>query len=188
MLGWFAALPYLFVLVLVLTGAATWSGILYVLAMGAMVFGLATLPRLDEDGKPLPTKRRRPRGITRAGIALIGLVAFVRCFSASRGETMAMTDAHGGSARFAGRLVDEGDVAIAGTRVLTASGMLRDDAAELPSAMRDAYADMRSPEGDFPTPFVGTYLGLTPASSASARATSRCWCERKTTALPSVRS
>jgi len=160
MLGWFAALPYLFVLVLVITGPTTWSGLLYVLAMGAMVFGLATLPRLDEEGNPLPTKRKRPRGITRAGFALLALVAFVRCITASRGETMAMTDAHDGPSRIAGRLVDEGDVAIAGTRVLVASGMLRDDAAELPWAMKNAYADMRKEEGDLPTPFVGTYLGL----------------------------
>lgn len=163
MLGWFAALPYVFVLILVLTGPATWSGILYVLAMGAMVFGLATLPRLDQDGNPLEApvgKRKRPRGITRAGFAVIGLVAFVRCFTAARGETMAMPDAHGDSARFAGRIVDESDVAVAGTRVLVASGMLRDDAAELPTAMRSAYADMRKEEGDLPTPVIGTYLGL----------------------------
>jgi uncharacterized membrane protein YfcA len=44
MFGWFAALPYALVLLVVVTGPATWSGLLYVLAMGAMVFGLATLP------------------------------------------------------------------------------------------------------------------------------------------------
>jgi predicted esterase len=165
MLGWFAALPYVFVLVLVVTGPATWSGILYTLAMGAMVFGLATLPRLDADGNPLPAKRRRPRGITRAGVALIALVAFVRCFTASRGETMAMPDGpHGTTARIASRLVDESDVAVAGTRVLVASGMLRDDAAELPVAMRSAYADMRREEGDMPSPVVTTYLGMQSAS------------------------
>jgi predicted esterase len=159
--GWFAALPYVFVLFLVLTGPATWSGILYTLAMGAMVFGLATLPRLDGDGNPLPTKRKRPRGITRAGLALIALVAFVRCFTASSGETMSMPDGpSGGSARIASRLVDESDVAVAGTRVLVASGMLRDDAAELPGAMRGAYADLRREEGDMPSPVVTTYLGL----------------------------
>jgi hypothetical protein len=45
-LGWFAALPYLFVAVLTLTGPATWSGVLYVLAMGAMLIGLMTLPMM----------------------------------------------------------------------------------------------------------------------------------------------
>lgn len=159
MLGWFAALPYVFVFILVMTGPTTWSGILYVLALGAVVFGLATLPRLDDDGNPIKSKRR-PRGVTRAGFALIAVVAFIRCFTASSGETMTMPHAHGGSARFAGRLVDEGDVAISGTRVLVGSGILRDDAAALPSAMKSAYADMRKEEGDLPTPFVGTYLGL----------------------------
>lgn len=164
--GLFVTLPYVFVLFLVVTGPATWSGVLYTLAMGAMVFGLATLPQLDEDGNPIPTaigKHRRPRGITRAALALIGLVAFIRCFTASRGETMAMPEADGrtsASARLASRLVDESDVAVNGARVLYASGMLHDDAAELPTAMRDAYADMRREEGDMPSPLVTTYLGM----------------------------
>lgn len=168
MLGWFAAFPYVFVLVLVLTGPATWSGILYTLAMGAMVFGLTTLPRLDEDGNPIPVslgKRKRPRGITRAGFALIGLVAFVRCFTASEGSTMTMPEgSSGASARIVSRLVDESDVAVAGTRVLVASGMLRDDAAELPGAMRRSYDDMRREQGDMPSPVVTTYLGMQSAS------------------------
>lgn len=163
-LAWFAVVPYVFVLFLVVTGPATWSGVLYVLAMGAMVFGLATLPQLDEDGNPIPTsigRRKRPRGITRAGLALIALVAFVRCFTASRGESMSMPEgSSGASARFASRLVEESDVAVAGTRVLYASGMLSDDAAELPAAMRNAYADMRNEEGDMPSPLVTTYLGM----------------------------
>jgi predicted alpha/beta hydrolase family esterase len=133
-----------------------------------MVFGLATLPRFDGDGNPIPTtigKRKRPRGITRAGFAVIALVAFVRCFTASSGATMAMPEGRSGaSARIASRLLDESDVAVAGTRVLVASGMLRDDAAELPSAMRQAYADMRREEGDMPSPVLTTYLGMQSAS------------------------
>lgn len=168
MLGWFAALPYVFVLVLVLTGPATWSGILYTLALGAMVFGLTTLPRLDEDGNPIPVslgKRKRPRGITRAGFALIALVAFIRCFTASQGATMAMPEGStGASARIASRLLDESDVAVAGTRVLVASGMLRDDAAELPGAMRRSYDEMRREQGDMPSPVVTTYLGMQSAN------------------------
>lgn len=163
MFGWFSVLPYVLVLFLVLTGPATWSGVLYVLAMGAMVFGLATLPRLDEDGNPIATSignRKRPRGITRAGLALIAFVAFVRCFTASRGETMSMPEGGHGSARFASRLVDESEIAVAGTRVLVGSGMLRDDAAELPGAMSRGYADMRKEEGDLPSPVLTTYLGM----------------------------
>lgn len=151
--GWFAALPYLLVLVLVLTGPATWSGVLYVLAMGAMVIGLTTMPL---EGRT----RRRPRGVTRAGAVAIGLVAFLRCCTASSGTTLSMSDAHGGSARLVDRVVDESDVAVAGTRVLTASGLLTDDAPELPSAMRAAYDDMRKGQGDAPSPVLATYLGL----------------------------
>jgi predicted alpha/beta hydrolase family esterase len=125
-----------------------------------MVFGLATLPALDQDGNPIPTKRKRPRGVTRAGLALIALVALVRCFTASAGESMAMPETGERSARIASRLVDESDVAVAGTRVLVASGILRDDAAELPGAMRSAYAELRKEEGDLPSPVVTTYLGM----------------------------
>lgn len=151
--GWLAALPYLFVLLLVLTGPATWSGILYVLAMGAMVIGLTTIPL---GGRP----RRRPRGVTRAGALAIGVVAFVRCCTASSGTTVSMSDARGGSARLVDRLVDESDVAVAGTRVLVASGLLADDARVLPSAMRSAYEDMRREQGDAPSPVLATYLGM----------------------------
>ncbi len=151
--GWFAALPYLFVLFLVLTGPATWSGILYVLAMGAMVIGLTTMPL---EGRP----RRRPRGLTRGGLAAIGVVAFLRCFTAGSGTSLAISDGDGGSSRLVDRVVDEADVAVAGTRVLTASGLLTDDARVLPSAMRAAYDDMRKEQGDAPSPVLATYLGL----------------------------
>lgn len=151
--GWFAALPYLVVLFLVVTGPATWSGILYVLALGAMVIGLTTMPL---EGRP----KRRRRGLTRGGLAAIAVVAFLRCFTAGSGTTMSMNDAHGGSARLVDRVVDEADVAVAGTRVLVASGLLADDAPELPGAMRAAYDDMRKTQGDAPSPVFATYLGL----------------------------
>lgn len=150
--AWLAALPYVAVVLLVVTGLATWSGVLYVLALGVVIGGLATLP--------LPGQRRpRRRGVTRAGVALVALVALGRGCTAAHGERLAMTTGPDG-ARVVDRLVDEGDVAVAGTRVLYASGMLHDDARDVPRAMRAAYAEMRRDEGDAPSPLVATYLGL----------------------------
>ena len=65
-----------------------------------------------------------------------------------------------GGARLVNRLVDEGDMAVAGTRVLLATGMLHDDQTELPSAMTSAYGAMRRDQGDAPSPVMATYLGL----------------------------
>lgn len=152
--GWLAVVPYVFVLGLVVTGPPTWSGLAYVLALGAVVIGLSTLP------VPGATPRaRRPRGITRAGALAVGFVALVRACTASSGERLSV-ETDDGPARLVDRVVDEADVAVAGTRVLTASRLLTDDAALLPSAMRGAYAEMRREEGDAPSPVLATYLGL----------------------------
>lgn len=144
-IAWIAALLYLGVLALVLTGSPSWSGAVYVLAGFAMILGVASGHR---------------RHVTGGGAIVIGLVALVRCVTAAAGEHLSMTDAHDGSARFVGRVIDEGDVVVAGTRLLAASGLRLDDAAELPRAMQSAYAELRAREGDAPSPFPATYLGL----------------------------
>ncbi|HVH41505.1 MAG TPA: hypothetical protein VM925_04150 [Labilithrix sp.] len=151
--AWLAAIPYVVVFVLVIAGPATWSGVAYVLALGAIIVGLATLPLRG-------AKRPRRRGVTRGGVAALAAVACMRCCTANDGESMHLTDARGASPRLVDRLLDEADVAVAGTRVLTMSGLLRDDARELPTAMQAAYAEMRHAEGDAPSPVIGTYLGL----------------------------
>lgn len=133
-------LPYLVIAVLVVTGAATWSSLAYVAAMGAVVAGLL----------------RREKRTCQAGSAAIAIVALVRVASAGKGTTMEM---YGGS-HVLSRLVEEADIAVAATNVLVGAGLLRDDARELPSAMRKGYAEMRAEEGDMPTPQLRTYLGL----------------------------
>jgi pimeloyl-ACP methyl ester carboxylesterase len=158
-LAWFALLPYVVLAGLVLTGIASWSAVLYVVATGVLLGGLATLPPDPIDGDA-ETKRRRPRGVSRIGLALIVAVALVRCFTGAHGKKLALGQSNGESARVVDRVVDESDVALTGARLLFAAGMLHDDDKEVPTAMRSAYERMRAEEGDLPTPFVGTYLGL----------------------------
>lgn len=156
-----ALFPYLGVVFLLMTGAASWSSIAYVAAAGVLLGGLVTLP-----GPAVRSTRRRPRGLSRGAVIAIAGIAVVRGVVAGEGRSVRMGDGSGGarggmgSARFVDRLVDEGDVAVAGTRVLVAGGVLHDDSRELPSAMANAYGAMRREEGDVPSPFVATYLGL----------------------------
>jgi hypothetical protein len=161
-LAWFAIVPYVVVGALVLTGIASWSAVLYVVATGVLLGGLATLPH---DAEPFSEpdekkKKRRPRGISRVGAAAIVIVALLRIFTAGSGRALAVTGSEGGSARFVDRVVDESDLALAGTRALVASGMLHDDSKELTGAMRSAYVRMRAEQGDVPSPVAATYLGL----------------------------
>jgi pimeloyl-ACP methyl ester carboxylesterase len=160
-----ALLPYVGVLFLLATGNASWSSVAYVLAIGALLGGLITLPdpqaARDEEGR---VRKRRPRGLSRGAVVVLALIAIVRLFTASDGRSLRAVDGASadapGSARLVNRLVDEGDVALAGTRFLVATGLLHDDRPELPSAMGNAYLAMKHDEGDAPSPFVATYLGL----------------------------
>jgi pimeloyl-ACP methyl ester carboxylesterase len=146
--AWFAVLPYVIVAWLVVSGVASWSGILYVIAGGALIGGLATL------------EKKRPRGISRGAAGAFVAIAVVRMCTASHGRTLELTDS-----RLVDRVVEESDIALTGTRVLVASGMLHDDARELPGAMRAAYTRFRADQGDAPSPVVATYLGLERSSA-----------------------
>ncbi|MEA2751139.1 MAG: hypothetical protein QOI41_5282 [Myxococcales bacterium] len=154
-----AAFPYLGIVLLLVTGTASWSSVAYVLAIGVLLGGLVTLP--DPQRTP---RRGRPRGLSRGAVVALALIAIARAVVAGHGRHMHVGDGAeartGESARFVNRLVDEGDMAIAGTRVLVANGMLHDDRTILPSAMTSAYGAMRRDQGDAPSPFVATYLGL----------------------------
>jgi pimeloyl-ACP methyl ester carboxylesterase len=126
----------------------SWSGCAYLLGVLVVLIGLVA------------RKRRRP-GVTRVGLALVAATACIRTCTGARGETMTMTTTDGRGARALGRLVDEGDVATLGARVLVAGGFLHDpDAPEVPGALARAYSEMREAEGDAPSPLVPTYAGL----------------------------
>jgi len=157
-----ALFPYLGVVLLLVTGTASWSSVAYVIAIGVLLGGLVTLP----DPKRAP--RSRPRGLSRGAVVALAMIAIARAVVAGEGRHMRMPASGGGradaraegGARMIDRLVDEGDMAVAGTRVLLATGMLHDDEAQLPSAMTSAYGAMRRDQGDAPSPVAATYLGL----------------------------
>lgn len=153
--AWLLAVPYLLAVALVVTGSPTWSAIAYLLALGLLMAGLMTLPG-EKDGARTVFGKKWPRGVSRAGLIAIFAVVFVRCCSAGSGESLHMAT----SARLVDRLLDEQDVALSGMRVLSGGRLLQDDKKELPGAMREAYAQMREEQGDAPSPFVATYLGL----------------------------
>ncbi len=134
-----------------LGGAASWAAFAYVAALALLAGGLLTAP--------MRTARRR--GVTRAGLALLVATACLRGGSGAAGETVTMTTTDGKGARWLGRVVDEGDLAVGGARVLVATHLLRDpDAPSVPGALADAYRRMRAEEGDTPSPVLPTYAGM----------------------------
>lgn len=155
--AWLAAIPYAFVLLLVVTGGTTWSAVAYVIALGMVVAGGMTLPFPEQ-----PFRRRR--GLTRLGLAGLLAVAVVRILTVGEDAKMRVTDGDGASARWISRVVDESDVAISASRALFAIGMLHDDAGEVTSAMRTEYARMHREHGAVASPFLATHLGLQHAS------------------------
>jgi pimeloyl-ACP methyl ester carboxylesterase len=154
------ALPYVLVVLLVMTGSPTWSSVAYLAGIGVLLWGLMTLPARAGAKAQKFFGLRRPRGLARGAVLGLLAVALVRGCSARSGETLTFSP----EPRFVDRLLDEKDVALSGTRVLVAGGMLHDDAAELPAAMRSAYSKMRDEEGDAPSPVVATYLGMQSSS------------------------
>lgn len=164
-----ALFPYLGVVFLLMTGTASWSSFGYVAAAGILLGGLVTLPDPTPDPLADPEdeaakKRRRPRGISRAGALAIVAVMSVRTCTADGGRTMTVAKSDGGSfgsSRLVNRLVDEGDLALLGARVAQTSGLYGDDQGEVSPAMRDAYARMRKEQGSgIASPVAATYLGL----------------------------
>lgn len=167
-----ALFPYAGIVLLLATGTASWSSVAYVAAAGLVLGGLVTLPDAADPSAPADAadvasgekRRTRPRGLSRAGALAIVAVMVARILTAGGREAggIHVGDAErpAGPARIVNRLVDEGDLATFGTRVLVGGRMLDDDRADLPASMRDAYAAMRREHGEAPSPVVATYLGL----------------------------
>lgn len=165
-----ALCPYLGVVLLLMTGTASWSSVGYVAAAGILLGGLVTLPDptpdplADPEDEAAKKKGRRPRGISRAGALAIVAVMSVRTCTADGGRTMSVAKSDGrttGSSRLVNRLVDEGDLALLGARVAQTSGLYGDDQGEVSPAMRKAYARMRKEQGaGIASPVAATYLGL----------------------------
>ncbi|MCC7541257.1 MAG: alpha/beta hydrolase, partial [Deltaproteobacteria bacterium] len=151
--GLVLALP---VTVLVMAGLAaplSPSGWLYLAALVLVVGGLISGP-FRED---------RLRGVTRAGVALVGIVALVRVGIAGEGRTVSMVvlPDGGSSSHIVDRLVDEQDLTVPGARLLTMLGAFpQGDGAAWPGIMADRYAAMRTAEGWVPSAVASTYLGM----------------------------
>jgi pimeloyl-ACP methyl ester carboxylesterase len=111
--------------------------------------------------------RGRRRGLALSALAVFAVIVGVRSFSAAEGRRMRMVNSDGGGARWLGRIVDEGDLAVVGALLLSWTHLLHDpEAALVPASLRRAYGELREAEGDAPSPVVPTYVGLETARHA----------------------
>jgi pimeloyl-ACP methyl ester carboxylesterase len=149
--GLLAAIPAAALVGLALVTPITPWGALYLLGFVLMVAGALSAP----------WRRRRYRGMARAGLALVLLTGIARMAFATGGPTTAMlTLPEPSQPRWVNRLLDEQDVTLFAERLLAPWGMItpREDQDLLP-ALHAAYRAMRAAEGSPPSPFLSTYLG-----------------------------
>ena len=125
-------------LLFVFGGPPSFSGALYVLAPVVLFASLVVPPKWS-------------RRVALASVA----VFFVPML------TRVVFTKPGGDVRAIDRVVDERDMAVNASRAIAYTHFMKDpDVPELPNAMRDAYDQMAREEGDLPSPFAATYLGL----------------------------
>jgi hypothetical protein len=130
----------------------TLSGALYLLGALLIAAGAMTAP----------WRRKRCRGVTRAGLVLILLVACTRLFVSVRGTTVTLLTLPGGqNTRWLDRLVHERDGALFGVQLgyLTGTAISPGDHEGLVPALRAAYNAMEEAGGTTSSPFLSTYLG-----------------------------
>jgi len=150
-LGLLAAIPACVLVAFAFITPITLWGVLYLLGLVLLVAGALSAP----------WRRRRYRGLARAGLVLMLPTAGARlAFAAGSPATTMITLPGPGQPRWANRLLDEQDVALLGERVLASWGIIsaREDQDLLP-AMYGAYRAMHAAEGSPPSPFLSTYLG-----------------------------
>ncbi len=108
----------------------------------------------------LTRRRRRWRGLTRAGLGLLVLVLGARVLLTERGALSVQRLPDGGS-RLVNRLVDERDGTLLAAHALRLSGRLpRAEARDFVPALESAFTRMREAEGPVATPAVATWLGM----------------------------
>lgn len=103
---------------------------------------------------------RRRRGLTRAGLGLMILVASARLLFTGGGgvETLRLPS---GDRRLVNRIVEERDGTLLAAHLLLFTGQLpRSDARDFIPALDVAFARLEAAEGSFATPAVATWLGL----------------------------
>jgi len=125
-------------LLFVLGGPPSFSGALYVLAPAVLIASLVVPPKWS-------------RRVALASAAMLVLPMLARVVFTKPG----------GDVRTIDRIVDERDMAVNASRAIAYTHFMSDpDVPELPDAMRDAYDQMAREEGNLPSPFAATYLGL----------------------------
>jgi hypothetical protein len=156
LLGLVTAPAAVLLLVAAVSVGATPSGWAY--AVGGAVLSAGLL-----------TKRwRRWRGLTRAGLGFLLLVAGARLvFVDGRGlHTLRLPDEGG---RLVNRLVDERDGTLLAAHALLLSGRLpRSDTRDFVPALESAFSRLREAEGLSATPAIATWLGLQSPESFDA--------------------
>lgn len=148
--GWglLLALLCLGLLVTALVVGATPSGWGYVGGLVLLCAGLLTRPW------------RRWRGLSRAGVGVLLLVAGARVLLAD-GHPMHTLSLPAEHARLLDRLVDERDgTLLAAHALLLAHRLPRSDAREFIPALEAAFTRMRDAQGMVSTPAISTWLGL----------------------------
>lgn len=103
---------------------------------------------------------RKRRGLTRAGLGLMVLVACGRLLLAT-GSDMDTLHLPGEGHRLLNRLVSERDGTLVAARLLLFTGQLpRSDARDFIPALRGAFDRLDAEQGAFATPAIATWVGL----------------------------
>ncbi|MDY7227026.1 alpha/beta fold hydrolase [Hyalangium rubrum] len=133
--------------------ASAWG---YALGLAVASAGLITMPW------------RRRRGLTRAGLGLMLLVACARLLLV-KGQYLDTLRLPEGGRRLANRLLEERDGTLFVARLLLLSGQLpRSDTRDFLPALNSAFARMAAEEGPIATPAIATWLGLQSSSDFDA--------------------
>lgn len=128
-----------------LLGAATWSGVAYVVLLGALLAARIT-------------RSRQVTAAATAGLLAVGSARAAWVGSGGHETRLETWDADGGtsSVRLVDRILDEADVATIGARFVSDA-----EGKELPRALVRAYEAMKREEGRaLPSPVLATALGL----------------------------
>ena len=145
-------LPVSLLTALALFTPITFSGALYLIGALLVAAGAITAP----------WRRTRFRGVTRAGMVLICLVACIRLVVAASGTTVTLITLPGGqNTRWLDRLVPERDIALFGVQLAYVTGTAispREHEGLMP-ALQAAYAAMGGAGATTSSPCLSTYLG-----------------------------
>jgi pimeloyl-ACP methyl ester carboxylesterase len=107
------------------------------------------------------------RTLSVVAAVLFGALLLVRIIGAEGGLVRMMTFPQESASRWLGRLVDEQDLALVGTRLLSLRYPLSgDERTGLLAAMHDAYADMAHDDPVTPSPVLDTLLGRQDANAS----------------------